>query len=146
MTSVFGSEPSSLNEYEWCSVPSCAATVLDLFLADDQSRARYRAALMTRVNQITLYSVPSNALQMKSMGYHILDNQITNSIRVWFGLSINLTKKSLQIRLSWSWPRQGAWQIQKTNTQVKYWNIVQYHNWFNTHELLVPAARRGETC
>ena len=92
MTSVFGSEPSSLNEYEWCSVQSCAVTVLDPFLADDQSRARYRAPLMTRVNQITLYSVPSNALQMKSMGYYILDNQITNSIRVWFGLSINLTK------------------------------------------------------
>ena len=93
MTSVFGSEPSSLNEYEWCSVQSCAVTVLDPFLADDQSRARYRAPLMTRVNQITLYSVPSNALQMKSMGYYILDNQITNSIRVWFGLPINLTKK-----------------------------------------------------
>ena len=38
MTSVFGSEPSSLNEYGWCSVPSCAVTVLDPFLADDQSQ------------------------------------------------------------------------------------------------------------
>ena len=48
-----------------CHVPSWAVTVLDLFLADDQSRARYRAALMTRVNLIRPNSVPSYKLWRK---------------------------------------------------------------------------------